>query len=132
MITRVAAVVVLLASPAAAAPVALLDGPAFAARVTGHTLHWTEGSAPAGVESYLPGQRVIWRAPDGRCETGRWTADGARICFLYDNAPGPVCWLFAPEGEGLVARSMTGDAGAILRSSAQTETPLSCGPGFGV
>lgn len=122
-----------LARPVLASPaVTLLDGPAFAARVTGHTVIWTREGEDFGVEQYLDGNRVIWRRANGTCEHGHWAPDGPRICFHYEGNPGPICWLFADEGGQLIARSLPADVGDLLRSRDENAAPLSCAPNVGV
>lgn len=126
-----------LALALAAAPAAAeerLDAAAFEALAQGRTLFFTRDGAPYGAEQYLPGRRVIWQYADGSCSEGVWFAAEGALCFLYEHAERPQCWIFARRGEARFARRPGQPAGTPgeLRLSRITETPLVCGaPGLG-
>ena len=127
-----------------AAPLVLLAGAAvaeeamtprsFEATASGRTLHFTLDGQAFGSEQYLRDRRVLWRFADGTCQHGRWWADGARICFVYDSGGGPQCWLFRPRPGGFAAALVEGDAetGFVLELAGSDTAPLDCpGPWVG-
>ena len=123
---------ILLAAPAAAQET--LPPEAFAKLATGHTLHFTLDGVPFGAEQYFDGQRSLWRFEDGSCESGRWWADGDRICFDYGDDLGPECWRFRQAG-GDVAAALVRDGaetGFVLHLAGNDDAPLDCpGPSVG-
>lgn len=129
-----------LAASLVAATTALADGraitgPEFEALTDGKTLTFSQNGRTYGAEQYLPDRQVIWRYLGGQCETGRWYAEGERLCFVYENGPGPLCWIFeAREGTYFARRDdlPSGDA-SELKLETITEVPLVCaGPDLGV
>ncbi|MBS1303008.1 hypothetical protein [Loktanella sp. SALINAS62] len=101
---RIAAVVLLLASPAAAADLLTADG--FESYVTGKTLAFTGTDGTIfGIEQYLPDRRVIWSGAPGDCIAGRWFDSDNQICFAYDGDPLPKCWSVSLTNTGLRAES---------------------------
>ncbi|MFO1141269.1 MAG: hypothetical protein U1E59_02585 [Amaricoccus sp.] len=129
---KAALLLALLAAPAAAEDTLTPD--AFAALVTGHTLHFTLDGIPFGAEQYFDGQRSLWRFEDGSCESGRWWADGDRICFDYGDALGTECWRFHRAGDDVAAALVRDGAetGFTLRLAGSDEAPLDCpGPSVG-
>lgn len=123
-----------LADPPAPAPDPLLGQPLsaaeFEAEVTGRTLTYQSDGVVWGKEQYLPGRRVIWAFTGQPCEEGRWHAEGAAICFVYEVTTGPNCWLFFHDDNGLVARVLGG--GSRMSEVARSPSPLDCGPRVGV
>lgn len=79
-----------------------------------------------GAERHLPGNRVIWSDPDGRCVQGVWRVEQGAACFYYSDDPlTPVCWSMERRAEGMVARLI--DATATLELLVEaTELPLQC------
>ncbi len=72
----------------------------FAAFADGQVLGFSVSSGDLyGTERYLPGQRVLWSTPNGRCTGGDWFARGDRMCFRYDDAGQDRCWLFFRTGD---------------------------------
>ncbi len=113
-----------------------MSGAEFGAYVTGKTLTYGTGADPYGGEDYLPGNRVRWSFLDGRCLEGRWYeetgAAGPQICFVYDDDPTPICWIFYQGPDGLSAR-LEGDPDRVLHQTGEAEEPLFClGPEVGV
>jgi hypothetical protein len=84
-----------------------------------------------GWETYLPGQRVIWKDADG-CMTGTWSQVGDQICFVYENDPAdPVCWAYFDRGDH-IAGWLDGDPGLMSIELIDKGTaPLSCGEYLG-
>jgi hypothetical protein len=106
----------------------------FEAYTEGRTLSFGVGGEVYGMEQYRPGRRVTWTFLDGECSEGRWYAEGAEICFVYDDIPSPQCWLFFRGEEGLVAR-FSGPEGpsTVLYEVGETREPMMClGPEVGV
>ena len=90
----------------------------FEARVLGETFDFGYvGSAPYGMERYLPDNKVIWSWGDGQCEAGKWYAEGPSICFVYDFDPDPHCWLYFAEGANTLAILQDDDSGGIYQLS---------------
>ncbi|MCC5974699.1 MAG: hypothetical protein JJT81_11670 [Rubellimicrobium sp.] len=86
-----------------------LSAEAFERLVTGRTMTFgLEGEEPYGIERYLPGRRVTWAFIGEACIEGHWFAEGANICFAYEDGTGPECWQFFKDGDGLIAH-FTGD-----------------------
>lgn len=90
-----------LPAPAATAPdgAPALSAGAFDALTRGRTMD-TAGrlSGPYGVETFLPGHRVIWRDAQ-RCVHGHWEEVQGQICFTYDGGSNsPVCWIYVDRG----------------------------------
>ena len=91
------------------------------------TLIYRDRSGTAiGAERHLPGNRVIWSDPDGRCVQGIWRAEAGKACFYYADEPlTPVCWSMEHRSEGMVARLV--DAGAQLELLVEaSDYPLQC------
>ena len=66
----------------------------FDALTLGKTWDTYNPSGLYGVEHFLPGRRSVWQDAGG-CVSGRWEADGAQICFHYEDQPKrPVCWIY--------------------------------------
>jgi hypothetical protein len=133
-----AALVPVLAALAAPLPSQAEEPPlspeAFEALTTGRTLFWRSETGAYGAEQYLPGRRVIWALTGDDCLKGEWFADGALICFRYEDAPGdPHCWLFRQTPGGLSARSSSDPLGPPLTATEGSPEPLAClGPDVGV
>lgn len=110
-----------------------LDAEAFDALTQGKTFYYGEGGQPYGAEEYLDNRRVRWSFLDGQCKEGHWYEADGMICFAYEDAPEPHCWVFEQGARGLIARFM-GETGATeLYEMQQTRQPLRCkGPEVGV
>ncbi len=121
--------------PAVALAQVPLGAAEFEARVEGRTLTYSYGGEPFGTEQYFPNRRVAWAFTGGACVYGRWYAQGASICFVYDNDPDPQCWQFFDEGGRLLARFMgdgSGDGGGGALSEVSRAERLDCpGPDVG-
>lgn len=121
----------LLAGPAPAgspAPDSLSLLPAeFDAYAEARTLIYRDRSGNAiGAERHLPGNRVIWSDPDGRCVQGIWRAEAGKACFYYADEPlQPVCWSMERREEGMVARLVGADTKLELLVES-TDHPLQC------
>jgi hypothetical protein len=88
-----------LAAAAQAEETAPLSPEAFDALTRGKTMDTATAAGVYGVETFLPGRKVIWRDAD-RCVAGHWQAEEDRICFTYDDKPGrPVCWTYFDKGD---------------------------------
>lgn len=106
----------------------------FEAMSEGRTLYFSRDGAAFGAEQYFPGRRVLWRYDDGTCAWGRWHARDGLICFAYDTAPGPRCWIFEGGGADFTAVLVEDGApeGLRLDLSGTDTRPLDCpGPGLG-
>lgn len=90
----------LFALPAAAEPMSAAE---FEAYVTGRTLYYGNQGSAYGAEIYHENRRVTWSFLDGECKEGYWYAEGANICFIYEDRPEPQCWTFEKTGNGLRA-----------------------------
>ena len=124
----------LLLSTAAAAPAETpLTAEEFEDRVTGLTLSFDRHGAPYGAEQYLPGRKVIWTFLDGVCKRGYWYEAAEKICFVYEDEPGPQCWDFLRTDQGFAARSVGDVPMNDLIVSGESRAPLHCpGPDVGV
>lgn len=116
----------LAALPALADPPGILPGGSlmtpqdFDAYATGKTLAYSEEGVVWGRETYLTGQRVLWRAVGDDCKMGHWWADGGAVCFSYDDGTTDQCWAFARGEAGLIATFLGDPPG---RPSLVTEEP---------
>lgn len=123
-----------LADPTGAAPP--LTAEEFDALTLGRTMTWAEFGTVYGVEQYLPDRRVRWAAVGDDCTLGHWYAEGAAICFQYENDPEPDCWIITPSasgpGSGLVAHYTTNPPDTEPVVVEETDTPPAClGPKVG-
>ena len=76
-----------------------LDAAGFDALTRGKTFDTHDAEVgPYGVETFLPGRRVIWRDSDG-CMKGTWRQAGDQICFDYEDRATPVCWTYHDRGD---------------------------------
>ena len=110
-----------------------MSGREFEAFVDGGTYDYARDGVSYGIETYLPGRRVLWAYNDDECEEGSWyEEEKGTICFLYPYDPGvPKCWNFWPDGERLRATFV--ETGVSTYSVIPAETPLACqGPWMGV
>lgn len=82
-----------------------LDAAQFDALTRGKTFDtYDSESGLYGVESFLSGQRVIWRDAE-RCMHGSWDQVGDNICFLYEDKPDqPVCWTYHDRAGWILGR----------------------------
>ena len=115
--------------PAASAPARTAVSPeAFEALSEGRTLHFSLDGLPYGSEQFFTGRRSLWRTPDGQCEAGVWHSEGDAICFEYEAAPDPQCWIFLHEGSDLsAARVEDGvQTSLVVDLSLIDNTPLPC------
>ncbi|WP_112309162.1 hypothetical protein [Pseudogemmobacter bohemicus] len=82
-----------------------LDAAEFDALTRGKTFDTYDSvSGLYGVESFLSGQRVIWRDAE-RCMNGSWEQVGEQICFLYEDKPNePVCWTYHDRSGWILGR----------------------------
>jgi hypothetical protein len=121
----------LMGTPALADPP--LTAEAFDALTQGRTMTWAEFGSVYGVEQYLPGRRVRWTVLGDDCTAGHWYAEGAMICFVYEDRPDPICWEMTQSATGLLARHSSRPAGAepvVIEDSAED---MACfGPEVGV
>ncbi|WP_225030285.1 hypothetical protein [Xinfangfangia pollutisoli] len=93
-----------LAAAAFAGPVlATVDAPltaeGFDALTRGKTMDTATAAGIYGIESFLPGRKVIWRDAE-RCVRGSWAQVEDKICFFYEDKPGDqVCWTYYDRGD---------------------------------
>ena len=111
-----------------------MTGAEFEAYVTGKTLFFAADGQRYGVEEYLPNRRVRWSFLDGQCKEGTWYAQGAQICFVYEDNPDPQCWQFFEGTGGLTAKFGDEPDGTVLYEidPAAGEEMLCLGPEVGV
>lgn len=120
------------ATPAAAQDAVPISPSAFREYAEGYTLYFSHEGAEFGAESFLSGDRSIWRYDNGECVNGTWHPRGAQICFSYEDNPQDLCWRFLRAGDDLLARLLGDgpDAGMELRVVRRDRFPLLCaGPG---
>lgn len=97
---RLPLALLLLASPALAETPITADQ--FDAFASGKTLIWSQDGQAYGLESYLPGRKLLWSEEGGTCLSGSYAqAANGQICFTYDDATPPDCWLLYPAGDAL-------------------------------
>jgi hypothetical protein len=110
-----------------------MSGAEFEAYTTGKTLYFYSQGEAYGVEEYRENRRVTWSFLDGRCKEGTWYAEGEQICFVYEDNPGPQCWLFFREPGGLRAVFEGRETGTELYEAGEADEPMLClGPEVGV
>ncbi len=128
---RALALFMLLAAPATAQEA--MSAAEFEAYTTGKTLLYGVLGEVYGGEDYLPNRRVRWSFLDGQCQDGVWYEDDGEICFVYDDHPDPVCWLFFETPSGLMAELTSGEGSQVLYETGEADGPLHClGPEIGV
>jgi hypothetical protein len=134
MRATVAALLALLAQPAASAGEERLDGDAFQSLSEGWTLHFEQGGLLYGAEQYLPGRRSLWRFGTEGCQEGFWWEEQGNICFLYDDQPGAQCWVVVRrDGDIFVRMVEDAEGSGELRLLRRDREPLTCpGPDVGV
>lgn len=127
---RAALLALILATPSLAeAPLSAED---FDTLTQGRTMTWAEFGQVYGVEQYLPGRRVRWTVLGDDCKLGHWYAEGALICFRYEDDPDPDCWTVTRAGSDLHARYAGAAADAAPVVVTETTEPLACfGPEVG-
>ena len=104
----------------------------FDALTLGRTMTWAEAGTVYGVEQYLPGRRVRWTVLGDDCKAGHWYAEGAAICFQYEDDPAPDCWEITLDGAGLLAHYTTNPPEAEPVVVEETTEPMAClGPEVG-
>lgn len=107
-----------------------LSPEAFEAFAEGHTLSFSLGGVPYGMEEYLPGRRVLWAFVGEECREGLWFPVDQKICFEYDDEPGRLhCWTFYEQADGLTARSE--GMGGQVRVERSSEPMFCPGPEVG-
>jgi len=105
----------------------------FEALTDGKTLYFTEGGMSYGAEQYLKNRRVRWQYPDGQCVDGRWHAQGANLCFEYENDGETQCWIMWREDGAMWARRSQFSTERAIKLIRKDELPLPCaGPDLGV
>ncbi len=110
-----------------------LSAAEFEAITTGRTLTYAQGGFIYGIEQYKPGRRVVWAFAGDTCREGVWYQEGEAICFVYEDDPGPQCWLFHARPGGMTARVVDQPPGSELTVVAESAEPLACmGPDVGV
>ncbi len=123
----------LFATPVLAETPAPMSAEEFEAATTGQTITYALNGRVDQIEQYLPGRRVRWADPQGRCMVGYWYDNGGLICFEYDDASGPHCWTYWQAEGGIVGRVAGAPAGMDLTEVARTTEPVACiGPDVGV
>lgn len=100
----------------------------FEAMVAGNTLRFDRFGEAFGAEQYFPDKRVIWAFEGGQCQRGIWFENTAgQICFVYDSAPTPQCWLFLEmPGGAFHARSVGDPPTDDLVTRGVDQEPLDC------
>ena len=122
--------VALVAAPARAEPISPSE---FEALSQGRTLYFVDQSQGFGAEQYFPNRRVRWMYRDGECTDGYWYPLGQQLCFVYDHAPDPQCWLMTREGGQISARRAEYEDTTPIFVDRIDDRPLACaGPDLGV
>lgn len=112
----------LMATPAMAQDA--MNAAEFDAYTRGKTLTFRNAGAEAyGIEQYQDNCRVIWSFLDGDCSNGIWYESNVSICFRYNFDPGPKCWKFYDDPEGLRAVFTNRPDSCPLRGARQQGTP---------
>ncbi|MCB6178664.1 hypothetical protein LHP98_11045 [Rhodobacter sp. Har01] len=110
-----------------------LSAKAFDALTRGKTMDTHDAELGLyGVETFLSGQRVIWRDSD-RCIHGTWEQVGAQICFQYEDKPDdPVCWSYHDRG-GWIMGWFQGDRTTVpIMLYPSKDGPIGCEGFLGV
>ncbi len=104
-----------------------LSAEAFDALTRGRTMDtYDEAVGLYGVETFLPGRRVVWRDNE-KCTRGIWEEVDGQICFTYEqNDNNPVCWDYE-AGNGFIRGWYRGDRGSVpIRLEESRQGPVSC------
>lgn len=105
----------------------------FEALSEGRTIYFRDQSQGFGAEQYFANRRVRWMYADGQCTDGYWYPQGPQLCFIYDHAPDPQCWLMNRDGDQISARRAEFDDTTPLVIERIDDRPLPCaGPDLGV
>ncbi len=131
---RLAALLLLLASPALAAPGGdwtPLGPEEFEALVEGRTLTYApEGGEVWGLERFESNRRVTWMRLDGECLKGSWFPDGPpdapQVCFSYEDGSGPFCFLFYRDGDAILSTDLDGSDPELSSDAGPDLAGLSC------
>ncbi len=103
-----------------------LTGAEFDALTRGRTMDTFDADDGLyGVETFLPGQKVIWRDA-GKCTRGTWEQVGQQICFTYEaGRNNPVCWTYHDRG-GWIEGWFRGDHATVPIQLREGKAPVSC------
>lgn len=105
----------------------------FDALSQGRTLYFRDGVQGFGAEQYFDNRRVRWMYADGTCTDGFWYAEGDALCFVYEHAPDPQCWLMDRLNDQISARRSEYEDNSPIVVERIDDKPLSCpGPDLGV
>lgn len=90
------------------------------------TFHELTSGTLVGTEQFVSATLSVWRRAGEGCVYGRITTPDGKLCFLYDNEPGPVCWWpFTHQGRLLVRIARLGD-GEIQQVGSMSDEGLGC------
>lgn len=116
----------MLAGAARAADDTPLTAEAFDALTLGKTMDTASGGTVYGIETFLPGRRVVWRDAR-RCVEGQWQQVADEICFTYADKPDrPVCWLYFDRGDRIEGRHSAALPGSDPIVLTPGDGPISC------
>ena len=103
-----------------------LNGAEFDALTRGRTMDTYDAqSGLYGVETFLPGQKTIWRDA-GKCTRGSWEQVGQQICFTYEaGLNNPVCWTYHDRG-GWIEGWFRGDHATVPIQLREAAEPVAC------
>lgn len=112
--------------PSTSGPGTPLTGEGFDALTRGRTMDTHDAAAGLyGVETFLPGRRVIWRDAE-KCSRGTWEEVEGQICFTYElNDNNPVCWIYVDRG-GWIEGWFQGDRSLTPIELHEGTAPVSC------
>lgn len=103
-----------------------LTAEAFDALTRGKTMDTASGGTVYGIETFLPGRRVVWRDAR-RCVEGQWQQVADEICFTYADKPDrPVCWLYFDRGDRIEGRHSAALPGSDPIVLTPGDGPISC------
>lgn len=98
---------------------------------TGRTLDYHIGGLLWGSEQHFSDRRTLDADAGGACLAGSWYPEGDDICFVYEGSPGPHCWRFWRDGDGVLAE-IIGNPDAPMAEVTLSDRPLACpGPDVG-
>ncbi len=125
---RVLAIIIAALSTTPVVAQEALSGPEFGALVTGQTVTYlAQDGITIGIEAYHPNGRVTWLVGEGRCQKGRWFAQGPQICFEYQDQDATHCTDISHDTGTVTIQH----AGGVTWTSTQINTrPINCAMEF--
>ncbi|MFT5868996.1 MAG: hypothetical protein ACI8TF_001106 [Paracoccaceae bacterium] len=110
-----------------------LNGGDFEDLSVGRTFQFTNQGEDFGVETYLPGRRVIWERLTGPmagiCQYGVWYEYEDNICFVYGISMRSHCWFTFETETGFTV--LSADTSDVQEAATYDGVPPCAAPHLG-